>query len=139
MSEFHVEILCDHPSHGDRPRIIDSFLYAAHRDTGVPQWFWEITRKLGGGKRDRLTGLGEWMEKDPSHRTVLEDGDGRRLRLRCKGHADVGMSWEEFVSRYLEPCRANGMSSVPVRVVVSAQTNPTRRRGRAPSASGGGC
>lgn len=129
MKAFTVTILCDHGTHG-RPRSIETFDYAQHGDTGEWQWFWAASRKTGGGKRDAFTGLGEWMEPKPSHATVREDFDDgiARVRLRCKGHADVGMPWGDFITRYLEPCRANDVRTVQVRLIVSSRTNATRRR-----------
>ncbi|TQM62580.1 hypothetical protein [Humibacillus xanthopallidus] len=129
MTNFRVTIVCDNKAHA-RGRPVDTFDYAQHRDSGEWRWFWVVTRKIGGGKRDPQTWLGEWMEEQPSHATVRDDfTDGvARVRLRCKGHAEVGMPWPEFVARYLEPCRENDVHSVPLQVIVSTRTNPTRRR-----------
>lgn len=127
---FRVEVVCD--EHRDRPRVIDSFIYAFHIDTERFEWRHESSRKTGGGKLDRASGLRDWYEQEPSRRTVREDfADGiPRVRLRCPshGHPDISVgTWQDFVRDYLEPCRNGGLHSLRVRRIAQMQTAPTRR------------
>lgn len=130
MDVVRMEIVCDDPAHSGRPRIVDTFTYAPNVETGEMQWRWDALRKMGGGKRDPITGLRDWVEDRPSHRTVRSDHpDGvRRVRILCKGHSDIGMPWDELLVRYLDPARRAGLVRIPIRQIVSSRTNPTRRR-----------